>query len=279
MFTTGPDKFSAVWLSHSSISDFIKCPRSYYLKNVYKDPITKHKIMVANPNLSLGSAVHNVLETVSNTSLANRPRLNLHFLLDAEWRKFSGDKGGFKDTIQEETFKQRGHKMIDRVMTHWDPLLFETVSMGDDLPFYWISEADNIILCGKVDWLSKHPQGGIQIIDFKTGRYEESEDSLQLPIYALLVKKILNEDKMTVSYWYLDSADLPINMALPNLEEAEKSIHEIGLKIKQARQSNNMLCPRGEEGCFSCRDYEKIIKGEAKYLGLGEFNKDLYLVI
>lgn len=278
MYTSGPDKFSAVWLSHSSISDFIKCPRSYYLKNVYKDPNTKHKVMIANPNLSLGSAVHNVLETVANTSLANRPRLNLHFLLDAEWRKFSGQKGGFSDNVQEETFKQRGHKMIDTVMTHWDPLLFETVSMGNDLPFYWISEADNIILCGKVDWLAKHPDGGFQIIDFKTGKNEESEDSLQLPIYALLVKKILKEEKLKVAYWYLDSANAPVDMALSDLNEAEKFIHETGLKIKTARQTNSFSCPRGEGGCFSCRDFEKILSGEAKYIGLGEFNKDLFVI-
>lgn len=278
MYNTGPDKFSAVWLSHSSISDFLKCPRAYYIKNVYKDPNTKHKIMIANPNLSLGCTVHNVLETVANTSLANRPRLNLHFLLDAEWRKFSGDKGGFKDNIEEETYKQRGHKMIDTILTNWDPLLHETVSMGDDLPFYWVSEPDNIILCGKVDWLAKDPNGGYQIIDFKTGKHEESEDSLQLPIYALMVKKILKEDKLNLSYWYLDTAKSPTLMPFPNLEEAEKAIIEVGLKIKLARQTNNMVCPHGEAGCFYCRDFEKVLKGEAKLIGLGEFNKDLYIL-
>jgi len=30
------DKFAAIWISHSSISDFLKCPRSYFLKNIYK---------------------------------------------------------------------------------------------------------------------------------------------------------------------------------------------------------------------------------------------------
>jgi ATP-dependent helicase/DNAse subunit B len=278
MYTAGPDKFSAVWLSHSSISDFLKCPRSYYLKNVYKDPNTKHKVMIANPNLSLGSAVHNVLETVANTSLPNRPRLNLHFLLDAEWRKFTGQKGGFSDNVQEETFKQRGHKMIDTVMTHFDPLLFETVSMGNDLPFYWLSESENVILCGKVDWLAKHPEGGFQIIDFKTGKNEENEDSLQLPIYALLVSKILKEDKLRVAYWYLDSSNSPSEVQLSNIEEAEKFILETGLKIKSARQTNTFVCPHGGGGCFSCRDLEKVLTGEAKYIGLGEFNKDLFVI-
>lgn len=57
-----PDKYTAVWVSHSSMGDFIKCPRAYYLKNVYKDPKTKRKINIVTPSLSLGVSVHEVLE-------------------------------------------------------------------------------------------------------------------------------------------------------------------------------------------------------------------------
>ena len=34
------DKYTAVWVSHSSMGDFLKCPRAYFLHNVYKDPKT-----------------------------------------------------------------------------------------------------------------------------------------------------------------------------------------------------------------------------------------------
>ena len=34
------DKYTATWVSHTSLSDYIKCPRAYFLKNVYKDPQT-----------------------------------------------------------------------------------------------------------------------------------------------------------------------------------------------------------------------------------------------
>ena len=56
------DSFTAVWVSHSSIGDYLKCPRAYYLKNIYKDPKNKKKIGIVNPALSLGSAVHEVVE-------------------------------------------------------------------------------------------------------------------------------------------------------------------------------------------------------------------------
>ncbi|KKQ37796.1 MAG: hypothetical protein US54_C0025G0014, partial [Candidatus Roizmanbacteria bacterium GW2011_GWA2_37_7] len=44
-----PDKFSAVWVSHTSISDFLQCPYAYYLKHVYKDPKTGHKMKIMSP--------------------------------------------------------------------------------------------------------------------------------------------------------------------------------------------------------------------------------------
>ena len=59
------DKYTALWLSHSSISAFLECPRSYYLKNIYKDPQTHHKIKITSPALSLGKAVHEVIESLS----------------------------------------------------------------------------------------------------------------------------------------------------------------------------------------------------------------------
>ena len=55
------DKFTATWISHSSISDFLKCPRAYYLKNMYKDPKTGHKIQLMSPPFELGKDVDEVI--------------------------------------------------------------------------------------------------------------------------------------------------------------------------------------------------------------------------
>lgn len=38
------------------------CPRLYYLKNVFKDPITNRKVNITSPYLALGSAIHKVIE-------------------------------------------------------------------------------------------------------------------------------------------------------------------------------------------------------------------------
>ena len=71
------DKYGAVWVSHSSMRDFLKCPRAYYLHNVYKNPDTGRKITIVNPALSLGSAVHATLEALGTLPVEARLRRDL----------------------------------------------------------------------------------------------------------------------------------------------------------------------------------------------------------
>src|SRR3989344_9160474 len=103
-----PDKYKAVWVSHSSIGDFLKCPRAYYLHNVYKDPKTNRKVGGANAALSLGQAVHATLEPLRN--IPAEERLTRDLLADFEnaWSAVSGRKGGFKTDGEEEAAKERG---------------------------------------------------------------------------------------------------------------------------------------------------------------------------
>ena len=147
------DKFSATWVSHTSLSDFKKCPRCYYLKNVYKDPKTGHKIQVMSPPLALGQAVHSVIESLSILPVNKRFDIPLLEKYEQAWENVSGKKGGFRTSDSEYRYKERGAMMLRRVMTNPGPLARLAVKMAQELPFYWLSEQDNIILCGKVDWL------------------------------------------------------------------------------------------------------------------------------
>src|SRR5438105_589987 len=110
------DKYSAVWVSHSSMGDFLKCPRAYYLHNVYKDPKTKRKISIVNPALSLGLAVHNTLEPLRNLPVEQRVKRDLIADYEQAWKSVSGKMGGFKSEAEEAEVKERGKAMIERVI-------------------------------------------------------------------------------------------------------------------------------------------------------------------
>ena len=90
-----PDKYTATWVSHTSISDFLRCPRSYYLKNVYRDPKTNHKVKLMSPSLALGQAVHEVLESLSVLPKHSRFNESLIEKFEKAWSKVTGKKGGF----------------------------------------------------------------------------------------------------------------------------------------------------------------------------------------
>ena len=277
------DPFKATWVSHSSMGDFIKCPRAYYLHNVYKDPKTRRKINLVNSALSLGLAVHDVLEGLDKYKTEDRFKRDLLADLDVAWQRVSGKKGGFKSIEEEKQTTERAKKMIERVIRNPEPMQKKIVRLKEAEnglpPNYYLSEDENIILCGKIDWLIWKPEDdSLHILDFKTGKNEENEDSLQLPIYQLLLKNLQKRKVTGASYWYLDKDDKPIDVELPDEEESFRRVYELAQKVKYARDNNEFDCPKGEGGCFACRPFEKILKGEAEYIGVGDMKQDLYML-
>lgn len=279
------DKYTALWVSHSSLNDFIKCPRSYYLKSIYRNERGR-KINVVSPALSLGSAVHETLEGLLNYKAEERGKQPLLEQFEENWKKYSGKNGGFKSEAEEAENKARGRAMIERVAKNMGPLLQKAVKLPEHQnnmpPNFFLSDEENIILNGKIDWLQYVPaDDSVRVIDFKTGKNDEDKDSLQLPIYVLL---LAHEQKRKVSgvyYWYIERADEPVAMPMPNTESAKEKIITIAKKIKAAKAigESAFVCPRKGMKCFACGPFEKILKGEAELVKVDESRKtEMYLV-
>ena len=286
------DKYKSVWLSHSSINDFLSCNRLYYLKNVFKDPITKRKINITSPYLTLGIAVHKVIEDLKNIKSNEREieiKENLLNNFKKEWNKYNLKKGGFKDKEDENKFFERGEEMIKKIVENPRELLNKIIPLsyfytGDMIPNYYISEEENLILCGSIDWIEYlEKDNNIRIIDFKTGRNDEDNDSRQLPIYYLLLsnlQKLNNKNKVynisEAAYWYLDHENKKENSLhnefqiikidegkIEDIKEAEKDIVKIGKEIKAFREGNDFKCNNEDisgEGCKHCRDFDRVYK-------------------
>lgn len=271
------DKYSAVWVSHSSISDYLKCPRAYYLRNVYRDPKTNHKISLIEPPLALGQAVHETIDSLSKLPVEDRFTTPLLEVFETIWKNISGKRGGFTDESQEEQFKIRAKAMIERISKNPGPLANKAIKIRQDLPYYWLSEEDNIILCGKVDWLEyMEDTDSVRIIDFKTGKFDEDPDSLQLPIYYLLTSHTQTKPITGISYWYLNRDDAPVDMPLPEVATAEKNILDLAKKVALARKLGHFKCR--EDGCRSCRPYEAVLSGKATLVGINTYGQDLYIL-
>lgn len=277
------DKYSAVWVSHSSMGDFLKCPRAYYLHNVYKDPKTNRKINIITPALALGQAVHNTLENLKNFPVEERLSRDLLADYEENWKAVSGKWGGFVSEGQEEEWKARGKTMIERVLKNSSLFEKKTVKLKEGHngmpPNILLSEEDNIILCGLIDWLEYHEEDdSLSIIDFKTGKHQEDDESLQLPIYMLLLDELQKRRVRDAKYWYLETDDTMVEKSLPNVEDAREKVLRVAKQVKETREKKTYICPRGEGGCFACRPYEAIVRGEAAYVGVGGYGQDLYMI-
>mgnify|MGYP002346110379 CR=1 FL=1 len=289
------DKYSAVWVSHSSMSDFIKCPRLYYLHNMYKNPKTGRKVSIVSPHMSLGIAVHGVLEGLAEYPAAERLNRDLLATFESEWSKVTGRKGGFTSDEEEAQFKERGVQMITTVIK--DPRFLKNKCIKlkrDTMPCnFYISEEHNIILNGLVDWIEYLPEtDSLHIVDFKTGKHEEKEGSLQLPIYLLLCNALQKRKVTKASYWYLES-DKMVEKELPNADDAMRDVLDTAMKVKEARriakkegEDTVFVCPNGkydavakEGGCIHCRVYEWILAGDERveHVGIGGFNQEMYI--
>ena len=280
-----PDKYSAVWVSHSSMGDFIKCPRLYYLHNVYKDPKTNRKMTIVTPHMSLGIAVHNVLEGLGAYPSEERMNRDLRAQFEEEWLKVTGKKGGFISDEQEEEFKMRGKDMINTAIKNPRFLVNKRIKLPQsNMPCnFYLSEEDNIILNGLIDWIEYLDDDTLHLIDFKTGKHEEKESSLQLPIYLLLCNALQKRKVSKASYWYLEN-DKFVEKELPDADTAFRDVYEIAHQVKEAREAKAFDCRSGKEGCIHCRAYEEILalkdgkESKAEYIGVGGFNQDIYII-
>lgn len=271
---------AATWVSHSSISDFLNCPKLYYYRAIYRDPVTNNKITRMEPPLALGGVVHDVIESLSVLPVEERFAISPMKKFETLWESVSGKMGGFKNKEQEDEYKERGRQMIQRVIDNPGPLLNKAIKVKEELPQYWLSEEESIKLCGKIDWLEYiEDTDSVHIIDFKTSRREEDPESLQLPIYHLLAVNTQKRNVSKASYWYLNSEDSPKEVLLPNLEEAEKRVMEIAKRIKLAKQLDHFKCLQGEDGCRYCNGLAMIAAGKGEKVGQSKYGQDIYVML
>ncbi len=271
-----------LWISHSAISSYSKCPHLYYLEYEYRNPKTGNRIQITNPYLALGLSVHETIEGLLDVSLKERTKVSLKERFDKIFNEYRGLKGGFLCDKKENSFYKRGVMMIERVEKS-SFLLKPSKSLENSFPTVNLLENDKdsqieAKLVGSVDWIEILPNKKAHIIDFKTGNSRESNGSLQLPIYTILAENNLKEEVEKTSYWYLEHDSAPAEHKVGDINYWKNIIEEKAAIIKSAVKRKEFYCNYPGR-CFSCGDYEKIFKGEAEKVDLKNTkNKDVFCI-
>jgi len=268
---------NAIFISPSSIADFERCPKLYFYKHIYRSPKTGLKIQLINPKLALGQIIHDTLWRFLYSPGLPKTQEQLRGILTWQWKQIAGEKGGFASANEERAYQDRAFKIIDRF---WNNIHFKETQPVKMPDFPKLNLGEDIILTGKLDWIEKENNDGYHIIDFKTGEKEERDDSIQLPIYAILASGILRVKRIRASYWYLDRDEEIREFKLPDLTMTLNKLKKKGAIIKSARLTQSFGCSSGNESCWACRDFLAIVQGRAKLVSVDpvERKQEIYII-
>jgi DNA helicase-2/ATP-dependent DNA helicase PcrA len=192
-----PKRGEGLMLSASDIETYRTCPLKYKFARVFRIPSEP------TMNQRFGIVVHQVLERYHQTG--GRSEDEILGLLDAAWRR-----GGFGGSDEERQLHQKAIAALRRYHERFreersEPVWFEkafTFRMGRHT------------LRGRVDRVDKLPDGGYELIDYKTGRPKSASqlrEDVQLSLYAVGAREAWQLDAERQSYHYvLDDEKVPV---------------------------------------------------------------------
>ncbi|MBU0999966.1 PD-(D/E)XK nuclease family protein [Patescibacteria group bacterium] len=263
----------ALWVSYTGLKDFTNCPRSYYLKNRYRDPKSGYRLQIAASAMTLGSLVHDAikwyLQTGRTASFDEVIKLYRN-----RWLKYQGKRGGFATRKEEGDFGKRGLDMLDNFYKN-KGILEKNIPAYDFLR-YWLD--DKAVLTGKADFIGELQDGSLHVLDFKTGT-KDQDDLTQLYIYGILAESNFEKPVSRISYWYLDRDSAVKEAVLDSLEGKLEWIKGKVKVIEEALLKNEWVCIKGENQCSECKKYQAVIDGKGQFQFSDEaYKKDIYFL-
>ncbi len=236
-------------LSFSQLQSFDICPLHYkarYLLNL-PTPFTAP--------ISFGSSVHSTLKDLYDLKMKSA-KVSENTVLELFRKNWSSQ--GYLSKDYEQKMFDHGQKLMHSY--YRDNFSTTTKTLALETPFsFFLNKSDNktekpIKILGTIDRIDARPDGGIEIIDYKTGQAKSLSKrayQLQLGLYALAASRVRNEllgkkpEEITVSLLYLETGNKLSQQIKPeDLSSTELAIQK---KIKEIESSEfkcskNILC-------------------------------------
>jgi len=247
----GKREFPVDYLSYSQIDTFRTCPLHYKLKYILKVPEPP------SGALSLGTSVHECMKDFYGEVMRGRrgtEKLMLG-LLERNWVN-----AGYVSRGHEKKAKERAREyLVGYLKEGFDrKKLPAAVERSFVVPLSGKQER-RLKIGGRFDRVDILSDGGIEIIDYKTGEkvptQREAERDLQLSIYALAATEIEEElfgkkpEEVKLSFYYFsEQRKITTVRTREQLEEARREIYQVRGEIEQS----DFACSGG----YLCRNCE-----------------------
>jgi len=226
-------------LSATAIETYEECPLRFKLERDWNLPRD------VPASLHYGAAMHRVLHTFYDAQRYGR-QISDDVLLE----NFRADlaAAGIADRYQYELYLRQGREQLTQFLAHAracpQPEVMQTEKRFD-LPVAGIS------LSGRIDRMDR-AEGGVAIVDYKTGKPKSQEDadkSLQLSLYALAAQESWGVRAERLIFHNLeDNTQIVTTRGVAELETAKKRVSDAAANIVAGKFSavpgyHCSLCP------------------------------------
>jgi DNA helicase-2/ATP-dependent DNA helicase PcrA len=244
--------------SYSALRKYETCPMQYAFAYVYRIPPPPDPVAA----FAFGDAAHEAFEAFTRErrerlARGEEPptREDLERLFRERWVPIA-----FGDRPTEEAYQRRAATML---ANFWGG---ELSTLGraehEELTFQLVIDdpagGPAVIVTGSIDRIDRLPSGGIEVIDYKTGRQtsqKELRDNLQLSIYALACRDALGlgtPEKVTL-YFTESATRMSTTCTDADLDAARADILARTARIR----SGDFAATPSAEACRRC-DYARL---------------------
>ncbi len=243
--------------SYSQFHTYERCPLQYAFASVYRIPSARKAGYFA-----FGSAAHAAFERFTRERRerlargeAAPTRADLEQIFAAQWKPEE-----FGDRTTEAEYQRKSGNLLERF---WAGELSTTSeAIHEELAFSLAIDPEDgsppVIVSGTIDRIDRLADGGIEVIDYKTGRMTSQKDpgvNLQLSIYALACRDALGlgrPEKVTL-YFTESSLRMSATRSDAELDAARADIVARAARIR----SGDFAATPSKATCERC-DYAAI---------------------
>jgi len=255
--TFHPPSPEPLTLSPSAIGGYRSCPQQFLFRHLWS--------LRQGPRatLTFGAVMHNTVRRFMD-QLRKGVRLgwdDVVRIYEAEWKS-----AGFEDDYQEQGYKTDG---LEQLHVFHASILENPPQILEQEKSFELPLENDVVLTGRIDQINSAGANKkeIEIVDYKTGKPKKPTDAkkdIQLSIYSLAAKEILERNPVRLVFHYLQNNERQeTTRDSKQLDEAQKTVQEVASEIRagffpprptpyQCKSCSYLpICPAHEENLAS----------------------------
>ena len=237
-------------LSPSSVMGYRSCPQQFLFQKLWSIEGE------AKATLTFGRVVHSTIRrAMAEMKKGNLLRFEeVQRIYENEWSAL-----GFEDDYQEQEYKKDG---LEQLRTFHAAVLEALPEILEQEKGFELDLENNVIVKGRIDQINSLGSKNVEIVDYKTGKprkESEAKKDLQLSIYAIAAKEILELNPVRLVFHYLQNNERQeTTRDAKQLAEAQTIVQEAAAEIRAGKFTAKLgfhcrgcsykpICPAHEE--------------------------------